>query len=341
MPDDQVVLNQQEGAHGRGGCELRSVLRKLYVSIGLGAAVFLGFSVYLDSGLLIDAFKRFAWQAGAAALILAAFNYIVRFWRWHLYLRRLGAPVQLRDSLRIFLSGLALSVTPGKAGELLKAYLVRKSSGAPIGLGVSAVFAERLTDFVSLLLLSMFGIYSHKEGAWTLVLAGAGTVSIFLVIFVPGAIPAILRLLDGLPLLHRLVEPARDAYQNARLLLAPGMLIQGLAIGVAAWLAECLGLYYILLGFGATVDVASAAFIYAFATIFGALTLLPGGIGTTEGSMTGLLTLEGLPLADAVAATFVIRVCTLWFAVAIGAVVLITSAAEKDLADALSKETTA
>ena len=96
-------------------------------------------------------------------------------------------------------------------------------------------------------------------------------------------------------------------------------------------MAECLGLYYVLQGFGAEVDVWSATFVYAFATIFGALTLLPGGIGTTEGSMTGLLTLRGVPIVDAAAATFIIRACTLWFAVGIGAVVLMLSAVEKDV----------
>jgi glycosyltransferase 2 family protein len=309
---------------------LKSVLRKLYLSIGLGAAVFLGFSIYLDAGLLLEAFGRFDWSAGLVALVLAAFNYVVRFWRWHLYLAHLNVSVPKLDNFRIFLSGLALSVTPGKAGELLKAYLVRTASGAPIGLGISAVFTERLTDFVALLLLSVVGIYSLKEGLWTLIVAAGGTATLFLVIFIPGAIPYLLGLLSKFPGLHRVVDPARDAYTSARRLLAPAQLVKGLTLGVTAWMSECLGFYYVIKGFGGDVELATATFIYAFATIFGALTLLPGGIGTTEGSMTGLLTLQGVPLVDAAAATFVIRACTLWFAVGIGAIVLVTSAVERD-----------
>jgi uncharacterized protein (TIRG00374 family) len=79
----------------------------------------------------------------------------------------------------------------------------------------------------------------------------------------------------------------------------------------------------VLRGFGARVDVLPATFIYSFATLFGAATLLPGGLGTTEGSLSGLLVLRGVPLPDAVAATFVIRACTLWFAVALGAGVVL------------------
>jgi len=317
---------------------MKSVLKKLYVSIGLGASVFLGFSVYLDAGLLVEAFKRFDWFAGLLALVLAAGNYLGRFWRWHFYLAKLDIQISELDSFRIFLSGLALSVTPGKAGELVKAYLVRQSAGAPVGLGVSAVFAERLTDVMALLILSLAGIYSLQEGAWTLGIAAAGIGGLLLVIFIPGAIPFLLGILERFPGAKRLVGPARDAYTNARTLLAPGMLVKGLSMGVLAWMAECVGFYYVLEGFGAGVDLWSATFVYAFATIFGALTLLPGGIGTTEGSMTGLLTLRGVPIVDAAAATFIIRACTLWFAVGIGAVVLMLSAVEREVGDLVEGE---
>jgi len=310
---------------------LGSLLKKLYLSIGLGAAVYLGFSIYLDAGLLFETIGRFKWFAGVLALALAALNYVARFWRWHLYVRHLEIPIPTGENFRIFLSGLALSVTPGKAGELVKAFLIRKSVGTPFGKGASAVFAERLTDFVALLLLSLVGIYSFEEGVWTLIIAAGGIATIFLIIFLPGAIPFLLALLGRIPGANRFAGPAQDAYVSAKRLLSPLLLLQGLVIGVVAWFAECAGFYIVLMGFGAEVSLSTATFIYAFATIFGALTLLPGGIGTTEGTMTGLLTVQGLPVIDAVAATFVIRVCTLWFAVAVGALVLVKSAVADDI----------
>ena len=60
------------------------------------------------------------------------------------------------------------------------------------------------------------------------------------------------------------------------------------------------------------------------ATIFGAVTMLPGGLGVTEGSMTGLLVLLGkMQKAPAFAATMLVRVCTLWFGVTIGVVAFV------------------
>jgi len=46
--------------------------------------------------------------------------------------------------------------------------------------------------------------------------------------------------------------------------------------------------------------------------------LLPGGLGGTEGTMTYLLIKNGLVKEISVTATMLIRLITLWFAVAVG-----------------------
>jgi uncharacterized protein (TIRG00374 family) len=63
-----------------------------------------------------------------------------------------------------------------------------------------------------------------------------------------------------------------------------------------------------------------ATFCYGFATIVGAITMLPGGLGITEGSLTFLLIQKGSPKEIAVASTFIVRIVTLWFAVLVGVI---------------------
>ena len=65
-----------------------------------------------------------------------------------------------------------------------------------------------------------------------------------------------------------------------------------------------------------------AVFVYAFAMLVGGLSFLPGGLGSSEAVMIGLLSLYGLPEATAVTATLICRLATLWFAVALGAIFL-------------------
>ena len=64
-------------------------------------------------------------------------------------------------------------------------------------------------------------------------------------------------------------------------------------------------------------------FVYAFASLAGAVSMLPGGLGVAEGSLTGLLAGLGTPLPEAAAATLLVRAATLWLAVAIGVVTLL------------------
>jgi uncharacterized protein (TIRG00374 family) len=55
----------------------------------------------------------------------------------------------------------------------------------------------------------------------------------------------------------------------------------------------------------------------------GAISFMPGGLGGAEAVMVALLMWKGMAGADAVAATVLIRLATLWFAVAIGALMLL------------------
>ena len=58
--------------------------------------------------------------------------------------------------------------------------------------------------------------------------------------------------------------------------------------------------------------------VYALAMLAGALSFLPGGLGGAEAVMVAALTLKGVDQPSAVAATIIIRLATLWFAVALG-----------------------
>jgi len=326
---------------------LGKLKRHLILSLGLGAAIFVGLSVYADLGHLATALRRVNPWAIPAALALALGNYLIRLVRWNRYLDVLDIPLSRRDSIAIFFAGLVMSVTPGKAGELLKAVLVRERTGTPVTRTAPVVLAERITDFVALILLGFIGIFSSERGLPTLIgcLLAIGSLLGFL--GWPRAASAATHVLRRFPVLGRLADPVERAYSSVRVLISPRNLTWGVLYGAAAWFAECLAYYCVLRGFGIDAQVVSATFIYSFATLVGAVSMLPGGLGPTEGSMSGLLVMQGAALADAVASTFVVRVCTLWFAVGLGGVVLLKhrgelvdapAAADEDPPDGLGRQ---
>ena len=90
-------------------------------------------------------------------------------------------------------------------------------------------------------------------------------------------------------------------------------------------MAEALAFYWLLGWLGLDVPIAFAVFVYAVAMLAGALSFLPGGLGGTEAVMVGLLIWKGVFLPEAVAATILIRLTTLWFAVFLGVIALALS----------------
>ena len=111
---------------------MKRLVSRLVAGLVVGVAVYVGFSIWADVGQVGQALRSFHWRYALLACLLAAVNYALRFLRWQFYLRKVGVTnVSTRDSLQVFLAGFALTVTPGKLGEAVKAVLLRASHGDP------------------------------------------------------------------------------------------------------------------------------------------------------------------------------------------------------------------
>lgn len=293
---------------------------KFIFSLILAVLVFAVLTAYADFTNLLSAFKKFSWFYSPLILLLVFFNYLLRFWKWDHYLKILKIPVDKKNSFIIFMSGLIMAVTPGKFGEVLKSYLLKKINLTPITKSSPIILAERITDLLGLCAIAAAGAYSLHFGIKVLTFT---ILVIFGIIVVLGIEPLFLRIItvvEKLPFVSKHAVKVERAYESASSLLALKNLFLPTIISILSWFCECLAFYLVLLGLKSQVSCFNSAFIYSFATIVGALSMLPGGIGTTETSMTGILVLLKVLKPVAVAATFIIRACTLWFAVIIGAI---------------------
>src|SRR5262249_20909496 len=182
----------------------------------------------------------------------------------------------------------------------------------------SVVMAERLTDVAGLLALGALGVTALPRGPFLL-----GAITLVLVTAVVALrTPAVGR--QARRLLPRgLVEPVRLFGQSGRALLGTRALAVAFVLSVVSWFFECIALSLVLDGLGIVLPLRVTTFVYAFAQLAGAVSMLPGGLGVAEGSLTGLLVGLGIALPAAAAATLLIRAATLWLAVALGVVTLL------------------
>jgi uncharacterized protein (TIRG00374 family) len=127
-----------------------------------------------------------------------------------------------------------------------------------------------------------------------------------------------LQLLEKVKFLEKHLKSIHTAYESSYSMLQPLPLLYMTVLGIFSWSLECFAYYLILINFHLQVSFLWAAFSYGFAIIVGALSMLPGGLGITEGSLTFMLIRKNISKDIAVASTFIIRAVTLWFAVLVG-----------------------
>jgi uncharacterized protein (TIRG00374 family) len=300
--------------------------RALVLSAAGGAAVYVAIAAWVGWREVTGELRSFAWSTAVIALAMAAGNYGLRVVKWEMYLRILGVRIPFWESVKIFLSGFSLTVTPGKVGEVLKSYLLRESHGIPMARTAPIVVAERVTDLIALMALALVGVSELGGGKRVIVAAGV-LVGVFLVVVSSRRlVHAIINLAAKFPMGARLAPKLREFYDATAELMKPAPLFASTLLSLVAWALECVAFWVVLRGFaGAEASLRLCTFIYSAMTIAGALSFLPGGLGVQEGGMVTLLVTmaHGVLKPRATAATFVTRLCTLWFAVAIGVVSLL------------------
>lgn len=265
--------------------------------------------------------RAFPWWRLGAALGLVMIGYALRVLRWHILLAALGHPARPATSALSFLSGFAMGVTPGKVGELVKAYFLAARQGTPYPVTVAAVVADRALDLVAVTAVLATSIaFVPGLGAWGAALLLAAVVAALLVLRSRRAAAPILLVLARTPILRRAAPPAAALHDRLRPLLSARPGAYGLLLGLAAWGLEPFAMWLLAPSFGLHLSMAQCGVVFAAASLGGVATMIPGGLGATEGGMVALLRLFHAPLAGATALTLATRLATLWFGVLVGAV---------------------
>lgn len=327
MPPAEVVPEPQSPLPSQPAtAAARGLTRKIMASVLVGALVFFGLALYSDLPRLRAAAMHFEPSALGAGLFLALGNYVLRIIRWQYYLKRVHVHIPLGESALVFLSGFVMSVTPGKVGEVFKSLLLADSRGVAFTRTAPIVVAERLTDLIALVLLTALGALTFRSGV---PIAVGGSIVVGLMVLVAshrGLGLWLLSVCERLPLVNRIAGRLREAHHSLLQLTRTGPMLAATSLSFVAWGMECGTMYFIARGFhGVMMELDAATFAYAASTIVGALAMMPGGLGVTEVGMTGLVQNLGGPSmtpAIASATTILVRVATLWFAVAVGAIAL-------------------
>jgi glycosyltransferase 2 family protein len=304
----------------------KNLSQRLTYGLLFGFLVFLVLVLVGDLRQVSSQLLTFRWSYLPIIIGLTLVNYLLRFIKWHYYLHLIGvSDLPYHESARLFVAGFPLAVTPGKVGEALKGLWLKQKTGIPAARGVSVVLAERISDGLGVLTLSTLGVIAYPQ-YWPVFAIVLGVlVSVIVLSQIRPLAFKVIQLGERLPVISRFAHLLKEFYEGSFALFRPRATIIAVSLGIISWLAEGIGMYIILLGLGLPASgelLSIAVFILSFSTVIGAISALPGGLGATEVSVTGMLVLLlGLGAGIATAATLLVRLTTLWFGVALGLVV--------------------
>ena len=281
------------------------------------------FLIASDITTVYDKISDFKIEFFPIILLLVTSNWFVLFFRWHLLLRNAKIFIPVKDSFLILASGFALTIIPGKVGELVKSQLLKTKFGIARSKTVPIVILEQFYTVIGIVMLSFFGIWYFELGVYVLGFFTAALVFIFVLLSSRKAFNKIVSLLERRKFTSKFVEPLSSSYDSIKNGIRGQITLYASGLSILFWLIEAITIYLILLAFGVdAIGFLTIISTYTTSIMLGILSFLPLGLGVVEGTLTSFFTIHGIDVSLALTIVIVIRIFTRWYGVSFGFIAL-------------------
>jgi uncharacterized protein (TIRG00374 family) len=305
------------------------------------------FGVLISAVFLYFVVRKLEWGGFWLALHTANYLWIVpgvavyfvavwaRAWRWHYLLKPIKA-IKTRVMFPITCIGyMGNNIYPARAGEVLRAVILKRKEGVPISASLATIIVERIFDgvvmlafvFVNLTQLANLAEVSVPVGRWNITIqdlaiwgsvAFIGALFIFLLAsmfpkvtgrvgewFIDQLLPVRLRQKTG-AILHKFLDGLAS-------LRSPANVLMVFLSSVIIWLLETVKYWFVLHAFGLQGQVGFYTLMLMNGVVNLATTIpaAPGYLGTFDAPGIAVLTAAGVEKAVATGYTLVLHVA-LW-----------------------------
>lgn len=303
------------------------LFRKMWVGVLLSFFVFTLLMLCNDVDDVYAIIQGIDIKVLCKASLFSFVLYVGRFFKWHVFLKILGINVPVHVTFPIFFAGLSMGITPGKVGEVIKCYLLEKSTGVVFPKSAPTIVAERATGVlgcVCLLTISLICAGSYYfEHVFFVIITFLGVLFAIL-FFRQNFVAAIIDKIVNIKCFGKYKKQINTFFVGViKLLGLKGFLI-GIAVSFSYWLIECMLFYTLMCGIGVDIGIIKAIVCLTSVSIFGGLTMLPGSMGVLEGGLLSMLLYEGIAFANASVIVILHRFFAMWSVVIVGGIILIS-----------------
>ena len=272
-----------------------------------------------DFNIITEKISNFKINYLPLILFLVTASWCPVFIKWHFLLKNCEIDIPLTRSITVFLSGLAFDITPGKLGALMKSQILKTSFNIPRTKTAPIILVEKVYDLIGAILASIIGIIILGMDVYLIIIAILVLAMVFFFLYYRPASELFFKRVTKTKFFSKYVENISEFDKIVQKSTSVKVATICILLAVTYWFIISTAVYYTLIAFDINIiDYLKVLAIYATSALLGAVSLIPGGVGIAEGTIAGLLTLEGIDISIALVLSVVIRVFTFWFVVAVG-----------------------
>lgn len=281
-------------------------MKRYIFSILASIVIYFLILYFLDIEQLLDSFKMFSISSIIMSLIFSFMAMFFEYLKYTYYLYELGLKIPKKKNVMIFLSGYALGFLPARSGELMRSVILKKNK-IPYSKSLPIYFAMNMTLLIVCFIVGLPYILQYLDMPYLFI---AGLIILLINLRYNGLVLYIIRLIPFKP--FRNLEAA---VKNSSILFRARTLAASIAftavstifIFLAFWVLSVSMDFPLIIGFSA----------YNLTLIFGALSMLPGGLGATEAGFIFLMS-SLMHAPQAAALVIIMRLVSVWVPMIVG-----------------------
>jgi glycosyltransferase 2 family protein len=246
-----------------------------------------------------------------------------RTWRWHYLLRPLK-PIPLKTIWPVVVIGyMGNNVYPFRAGEVIRAYVLKKKEGVSMSASIATILVERIFDGLVMLLFVFVALpFAPGLPAWlreVVILASVAFLGALIFFFALAALPQVSR-----SFYQWAIGRFMPAGLQPKMLALADRFMEGLSslsrlrdvlmiflTSLVIWLLETLKYWFVMHAFNFSVSFFALMLMNGVVNLATTLPSAPGYIGTFDGPGIAVLKVFGVSATLATAYTLVLH-AALW-----------------------------
>ena len=286
--------------------------------------VYIGIIFYSDISKISATFFEIRYEFVGIILSLELISLMLRSYRQKKFLESSDIKLSFLANFKICLIGMAMLVTPGGAGMLIKSHFLKKKFGLSISKTAPTVFAERYHDFLALTTILIFSlIFTFTiEAAISGVIAFVLLIIVYIIFTNNKWLKKIEEKIRKIKFFKNSFPANLEITNSVNSLKTRNSMISGWLISTIIWSIDAIAVYFGFVAFNLEIGIFEAVQIFFTALMYGTISFLPAGIGVTEGVFIGLLLSNNLELSIATSLILFIRITTIWFYTLLGFIAL-------------------